>query len=107
MKKAAATLVLATAAWLGLAAPGYAVPPGVEANGETFGPAECSDGVTRTFLHAHGASTWSTGDGTRWKLLLLSVGGVTVFHAGNSAGLGTVVDCAVGDVVSTIALVRE
>jgi hypothetical protein len=106
-KTAAATLVLATAAWLGLAAPVYAIPPGVEANGFTFGPAGCSDGVTRTFLHRRGLSTWSTSDGTQWKLLQLTIGGVTVFESGNSAGLDTVVDCAVGDEVSTIALVRE
>jgi hypothetical protein len=40
-------------------------------------------------------------------LLLLTVGGVTLFDTGNSFGLNAVVDCAVGDEVSTIGLVRN
>jgi hypothetical protein len=90
---------------LGVATPAYAVPPGVEDNGFVFGPAACSDGVTRTFVHRRGVSTWSMTDGTKWKLLLLTVGGVVWFDSGNSAGLDTVVDCAFEDEVSRIGLV--
>ena len=105
-KRTLVALLLAVGVCLGVVSPAYAVPPGVEANGFVFGPATCSDGVTRTFLHRRGASTWSTDDGSQWKLLLLTVGGVTLFDTGNSSGLGAVVDCAVGDEVSTIGLVR-
>ena len=107
MTKIAAALVVAISVWLGFATPAQAaVPPGVEANGFVFGPAACSDGVTRTFLHRVGLPTWSTDDGTKWKLLLLTVGGVTVFQSGKSAGLDTVVDCSFGNEVSTIGIVR-
>ena len=107
MTRRLAALILAIAVWLGLATPAFAVPPGVEDNGFVFGPAACSDGVTRTFLHRRGLSTWSTDDGTKWKLLLLTVRGITVFESGNSTGLDTVVDCAFGTEVSTIGLVRD
>jgi hypothetical protein len=107
-KRAVVPLLLVLGVCLGTVSSVHAaVPPGVERNGFVFGPATCSDGVTRTFLHRRGASTWSTDDGSQWKLLLLTVGGVTLFDAGNSLGLDAVVDCAVGDEVSTIGLVRE
>lgn len=107
-KRALVPLLLVLGACLGTVSSAHAaVPPGVEQKGFVFGPAACSDGVTRTFLHRRGASTWSTDDGSQWKLLLLTVGGVTLFDTGNSFGLDAVVDCAVGDEVSTIGLVRD
>ena len=106
MTRRAAAFVLVIVAWLSVATPALAIPPGVEANGETFGPAACSDGVTRTFVHQRGLSTWSTEDGTKWKLLLLTVGGASVFKSGNSTGLYPVVDCTFGTEVSTTGLVR-
>ena len=107
-KRAVFGLLLAVGVLLGLASPAYAdVPPGVENNGFVFGPAKCSDGVTRTFLHRRGDATWSTDDGSKWKLLLLTVGGVTLADSGNSYGVDAVVVCSVGDEVSTIGLVRD
>ena len=107
-KRAVIAPLLVLGVCLGLASPAYAaVPPGVEDNGSVFGPATCSDGVTRTFLHRSGASTWSTDDGSKWKLLLLTVGGVTLFDTGNSFGLNPVIECTVGDEVGTIGLVRD
>jgi len=107
-KRAVVPLLLVIGVCLGIVTPAHAaVPPGVEQNGFVFGPASCSDGVTRTFLHRRGSSTWSTDDGSQWKLLLLTVGGVTLADTGNSFGLDAVVDCAVGDEVSTIGLVRD
>jgi hypothetical protein len=88
-KRAVVPLVLVLGVCLGTVSSAHAaVPPGVERNGFVFGPATCSDGVTRTFLHRRGASTWSTDDGSQWKLLLLTVGGVTLFDTGSSLRAG-------------------